>query len=420
MMTKSPEKESYIWNTIGGILNAAQSVVILMVLSRTLGAEASGIFSIAYATGNLFLTLGNYGVRNYQISDRSEECSFTDYIHHRTFTVSLMILISVIYCFYNYFSGRYNAEKTEIVFLVCLLKSLDSIEEVYEGRLHQRKRLDLAGKWVTLRISVSIGGMILVLIIWKNLAAGIITAIILELLVIIINIFRYKDILNNNKLNHGITAFKLLMLQCFPVCASNFLSNYLTNAPKYAIDGVMGEVAQAQYNYIAMPVFVIQLLNMFIYQPILVRMSELWIDGEYKKFLKYFFKELEALVIISGFVMICAWFLGIPVLSLLYATDLSGLKTEFMILMTGGIFLALNGFFNTVITIMRNQNKIQFVYLAGTIFSLLFTKSLVNVKGILGAVQAYLFIMVIVSTLLATVFIFTFRKGNGENRKRKA
>ena len=30
------KKDSYIWNTIGGLINAFQSVIILMVLTRSL------------------------------------------------------------------------------------------------------------------------------------------------------------------------------------------------------------------------------------------------------------------------------------------------------------------------------------------------------------------------------------------------
>ena len=41
------KKDSYIWNTIGGLINAFQSVIILMVLTRSLDMEYAGIFTIA-------------------------------------------------------------------------------------------------------------------------------------------------------------------------------------------------------------------------------------------------------------------------------------------------------------------------------------------------------------------------------------
>jgi hypothetical protein len=50
---------SFFWNTLGGILNAGQSVLVLAVLTRVLGLAAAGIYSIAFATGNLFLYWGS-------------------------------------------------------------------------------------------------------------------------------------------------------------------------------------------------------------------------------------------------------------------------------------------------------------------------------------------------------------------------
>ena len=70
-------KASYFWNTLAGLLNAGQSVVILMVISRINGLEDAGIFSIANAIASLMLTVGNFGMRNYQVTDINEKYSFS-------------------------------------------------------------------------------------------------------------------------------------------------------------------------------------------------------------------------------------------------------------------------------------------------------------------------------------------------------
>ena len=59
-------RDSFIYNTASGLLNAAQSVFILMVISRVLGDYDAGIFTIAWAVGNLFLNVGKYGMREMQ------------------------------------------------------------------------------------------------------------------------------------------------------------------------------------------------------------------------------------------------------------------------------------------------------------------------------------------------------------------
>ncbi len=42
-------KKNYFWNTLGSLMNAASTVLMLMVVTRTMGAAAGGVFSLAYA-----------------------------------------------------------------------------------------------------------------------------------------------------------------------------------------------------------------------------------------------------------------------------------------------------------------------------------------------------------------------------------
>ena len=42
------EAGNYIWNAIGGMLNAGQSVLVLIIVTRVCGLEAAGLYSIAF------------------------------------------------------------------------------------------------------------------------------------------------------------------------------------------------------------------------------------------------------------------------------------------------------------------------------------------------------------------------------------
>ncbi len=443
------EAGNYIWNAIGGMLNAGQSVLVLIIVTRVCGLEAAGLYSIAFATGNLFMYLGNYGVRNYQVSDVDEKFPFRSYILHRLLTVALMLLAAAVYCTYSLLRGAYSPAKTMTVAAMCLLKAIDCLEEVLEGRLHQRGRLDLAGKMMTVRLLISIGGMLAVLVATRNLLTATNAAIILAAAAVILMAAACRrtllplqpapelvaDVGNAGAApgaaakNRGaatspaaasaaVSAARrgalrdaaVLMRVCFPVCAANFLSFYLINAPKYAIDAAMNETAQAQYNFIAMPVFVIQLLGMFVYQPVLVRMTLSWNSADQKGFLRDFLRITAGLLIIAALCLGGAYVLGIPVLSALYATDLSALKPELLLILAGGVFLAMNGFYSAVLTLMREQNRIPFMYLAGAVLSLILTPHFVEISGIMGAVISFVLIMAIVCALLSAQFALAYKK----------
>ena len=443
------EAGNYIWNAIGGMLNAGQSVLVLIIVTRVCGLEAAGLYSIAFATGNLFMYLGNYGVRNYQVSDVDEKFPFRSYILHRLLTVALMLVVAAVYCAYSLLRGAYSPAKTMTVAAMCLLKAIDCLEEVLEGRLHQRGRLDLAGKMMTVRLLISIGGMLAVLVATGNLLTATNAAIILAAAAVILMAAACRrtllplqpapelvaDVGNAGAApgaaakNRGaatspaaasaaVSAARrgalrdaaVLMRVCFPVCAANFLSFYLINAPKYAIDAAMNETAQAQYNFIAMPVFVIQLLGMFVYQPVLVRMTLSWNRADKKGFLRDFLRITAGLLIIAALCLGGAYVLGIPVLSALYATDLSALKPELLLILAGGVFLAMNGFYSAVLTLMREQNRIPFMYLAGAVLSLILTPHFVGISGIMGAVISFVLIMAIVCALLSAQFAVAYKK----------
>ncbi len=406
---KRQDAGNFLWNAVGGVLNAGQSVFLLIVITRVCGLEAAGIFSIAFATGNLFLYLGNYGVRNYQVSDLSEKYSFHGYLWHRLCTVLLMLAAAAVYTAWSAKTGNYSHYKTACVLAMCACKAVDCLEEVFEGRYQQKGRLDRSGKLVTFRLLVSIGGMIAVLLVTRDLLTAVWWGVFLAAAASALIIWRYRETAAFERTAFSFSEIAGLMRECFPVCAANFLSFYLINEPKYAIDAAMDETAQACYNFIAMPVFVIQLLNMFLYQPMLIRMTASWENGRRKEFLGYFGRICGALALISAPILLAAWMLGIPVLSWLYATDLSTLRTELLLIMTGGIFLAFNGFYCAVLTIMRKQREIPLTYLAGAVLSLAATPAMVRENGIIGAVLSFVLVMAAVTVLLTARFAFALR-----------
>ena len=67
--SKNQLKSAYFWNTGAAMLNAFQTVFILMLISRIDPVIDAGVFTIAFAIGNLMMTIGKYGIRQFQVSD---------------------------------------------------------------------------------------------------------------------------------------------------------------------------------------------------------------------------------------------------------------------------------------------------------------------------------------------------------------
>ena len=131
--SKNIDRDSYLWNMIGSVLQAFQSVTFLMILTRTVGLVQAGIFTIAYANANLFLNIGKYGMRYYQVSDVKEQYSFKEYAYSRKITVAAMIVVSFAYTGYASNVNGYSSEKFWIIVWMCLYKAVDAIEDVFCG-----------------------------------------------------------------------------------------------------------------------------------------------------------------------------------------------------------------------------------------------------------------------------------------------
>ena len=148
-------RDGYLWNSASGMVNAVQSVIILIFITRFAGIEEAGVFSIAYAIGVLLQMFATYGVGNFQITDVREKYSFSDYFWNRSITVLVSIALLAAYCALKTASGDYSAEKTLIVLLIGAWKLVDSTENVFYAMFQQKGRLDIGAKCYTVRMTAS-------------------------------------------------------------------------------------------------------------------------------------------------------------------------------------------------------------------------------------------------------------------------
>lgn len=400
------EKDSYIWNMSGSLLMAFQSVIMLMLLTRTLGLNDAGIFTIAYANANLFLTIGKYGMRNFQVSDVNHKYDFCEYRFSRMISSIAMLAISCIYVFYIGEQNEYSAEKSIVIVCMCLFKIVDSVEDVYHGFYQQKGRLDIAGKALTLRMCITIIGFGITLIVLHSLLISLIITTVLTTIVFI-TLTKWCNYVfpETYVICYKIRKIGQLMVDCFPLFLGSFLAFYIGNAPKYAIDSFLNDELQACYGFIAMPVFVIGLLNNFIFNPMIFHMSQLWVTRQLKKFFRKIIIQIMIIVAITISCVLGAHIIGIPVLSFLYNTNLGNYKAELIVLLLGGGFLALSGLLVTIITIIRFQSSVSIGYLIVAVLAYYLSPLFVKEYSIMGASILYLALMILLCFIFIIILI---------------
>lgn len=413
-------KQDYIWNTAAGLINAAEAVIMSMIVTRMTGLADAGNLSIAFAIGNLLMSVGKFGLRNYQTTDVGDQFSFSAYLKTRVVTVTLMVVSTFGYLAYAYVSRGYDLDKMGVILAVCMIYAVEAIEDVIWGYYQRRNRLDAGAKLFCYRWIGILLAFATVLYITRDLKLTLAFCFVISIIVFIILLkISFPVIGSNEDRTVSIIIKKAdwgkigqLLSIALPLFGISFLAFYVSNAPKYAIDAYLTDEVQACYGFVAMPVFAIGLLNNFIYQPILVPMAAEWEQKQIDKFTARIVKQIMILVGISIVCIGGAYMLGIPVLSILYNTNLADYKRELIILLLGSVFLAGSGYLSVVLTIMRCQKDLLWPYCLISAIAFIGLKRIVSQYGTVGAAACYSVLMTVLCLLYGIILIIRLRKSD--------
>lgn len=419
------KKRDYFWNTAAGLFNAAEAVIMSMIVTRMTGLADAGILTIAFAVGNLMMTIGKFGVRNYQVTDIEHRFSFSTYLKTRIVTVSFMVITVVGYLVYAYICLGYDQKKIVVILAICMIYAVESLEDVIWGYYQSRNRLDAGARMFCLRWLGIFVIFPIALYFTGSLAYTLLLCLGISIILFILLLWlSYPSICSEEErcINPVISREDMkvigrILKTVFPLFGISFLSFYENNAPKYAIDACLTDEMQACYGFVAMPVFVIGLLNNFVYQPTLVLMAMEWEQGKKRAFKKRIMRQLLIITVISAVCMAGAYLFGIPVLSLLYRTDLTGYKKELMVLLLASAFLAVSGYQSVVLTIMRCQKMLWQPHCIVSVIAVVGLKHIVAEYGTIGAAIYYLALMVMLCVMYGFILEGNFKGARNKTGK---
>ncbi|MCR5214569.1 MAG: lipopolysaccharide biosynthesis protein [Eubacterium sp.] len=393
------QRQAMIWNTILSFLNALQSALLLFVVSRTLSDVDIGIFSFAFSVAYLMIMIGNYGVRNYQATDVKVRFGFKEYLKHRVMTCIIMTICSVGYVVVR----GYDSHKAWVVLLCCILKVIESVENVYHSEYQRGMRLEVAGKIGTVRFICCMIAFLITLFATKNLVSSFLVMDIVALLMLIIPIiYTYPKVTIAE--NSNADEWWRIFFKCFPLFLSSFFNIYICNASKYAIDKYSDEVVQGYYGMIFMPVFVINLISNCIYGPHLVGLAKYWADNNIPPLKRFVRNQIIIVIIVTLVIIVGAYICGIQVMSLFFGKDLKPYKMNLLILLLGGGMTALVDFMNNIITVIRKQKILVWVYGFISLASFIITPIFVKNWGIDGAANSYTLVLAIQAVVM-TIYV---------------
>lgn len=414
---KNITRSTFIWNAFSAVMNSFQTMVLLLIITRSGDMNDSSIFVMAYAVGNLLLHIGKYGVRQFQVTDVNEKYSLKDYVKARIVSVTLMLLMMIVYTGSNIVLGKYNFEKAVVILLICVMKAVEAYEDVYHGRMQQKGRLDTAGRILGIRLAVFIIGFAILYLITGNL---VFTCVMNLMITIVLAIILNRSVMETFYDNSGVcvhadsnrqravqtAGWKTVLVECFPLCLCMCLNMYIANAPKYTIDTAVSDEVQTCFNIVFMPVFIIALLATFIFQPYLKKIGELWIEEKISRLISYIIRLSAVVLVLDVLVTIVGGLIGGDILGLIYSVDLKDFNTELILFMIAGGIIALQNLFIMIITTVRYQKYMIYGYIVTAVCMLAGGRKILADYG-LTKLCVFFLVMLFMLTVYCTVLMVT-------------
>ena len=377
------------------------SFLMTLAVIHLCGTEDGGMFSIAFSSAHMLLSVAMFGMRNYQATDVTEQFDSGEYISSRIITSFAMAIVCGVYAWLMGF----EAEKRIVYLLFCGVKLFEAFSDVMEGIVHRKDRLDIASKSQFLRAILLIAVFTGALLAGGSLVMASFLAFISAAIGFFLCSFPTAQKYDRVSISTNYRRVGELLLQCLPLFLVAATNAYLTNAPKITIDLNMDDQAQAQFAIIYMPVFTIQLVSEFIFRPQINTMAGYFAAKEKEPFRRL----IRTMTIIDGGLTLIAlggtYIFGVPVLSWIYGVDISGRKGALLIIVLSGGFYALTSLLCQALTVIRRQKKLLAGYLFVSSVTAMLSGPLVEYCGLFGGAILYLLSMVLMVICLEFFYI---------------
>lgn len=383
------EKQNIVWNMIGSFLYAFASMVLSIAVVQISGEDAGGIFTFAFSTlGQHMFTIAYFGIRPFHITDTGNQYTFGEYLGLRWFTCAAALLVGMGFTAIN----GYSYEKAMSVIFLVAYKVVDGLADAYEAEFQRNGRLYLTGKSNAFRTILSVGVFLTVLGVTDQLMIASGAAVVAQVtgflicdVLVICELPTVDWTIRSGKRVKLLKDNTLLFL-------SVVIDFYIFSASRYAIEACMTDGDMAVFGAIFMPTSVINLVAGFVIRPFLTKMSLSWELKDMKRFVKSIGILAGVISSLTVLALGCAWFLGIPVLSLLYSNisyALADCRPAFVLIILGGALNAFMSLFYYAMVIMKMQKYIFAVYGVVGVMAVLISNPFVRWSGIFGGALAY-------------------------------
>lgn len=407
------ERRNVSWNMLGSLLYALASMLLTIVVVQLSGEDEGGIFAFAFSTfGQHMFMAAYFGMRPFHITDMRGRFTYGEYRRLRLITCGCTLVFAAGYLL----AQGYTPHKTVIVGLMVLYKVIDALADVYESEFQRAGRLYLTGKSNTFRTLLSMTVFIGALALSRSLLCACLSGVAAQAAgVIIFDLPVIRQLQGIRREIHPGRTFRLFRINIV-LFVSAVLDFYVFSAARYAIDQHMADRWQAVFTAVFMPTNVINLVAGFVIRPYVTAMSRAWMQGERGRLVQIICRLWLIIAALTVVALGAAWWLGIPVLSLLYphlGYLLRDCRGTLMLVVLGGACNACINLFYYALIVMDAKQAIFGGYCLAAVLALLISAPAVERWGLWGGGLSYLTLMTVLAGFLMLMTALALMKNRG-------
>lgn len=391
--------KAMMWNTLGNFVYCICLWVITILTKRLDSYGAVGYLSLAMTTSSTFSTIALFGVRRFQVSDVKGEYTDAEYLGSRVITIILGSVLCIIYAF-----GSSSTYQMLCINAFMLIRIAESAADVLHGIDQKYNRYDLIGKSFLLRGIGTVLFFVVGFILSKDILISVLCAGIINL--VVVGLFDARRTGSLQKLSFTILDKNVISLlkKCLPIVITMFLLSTIPLLPKSSLQTMLGNDILGIYSSIASPTLVVQVFASYVFDPLVPKISVLFLEKRYDAFLKVFHKILLFFVGFAIFIYVGAIVCGRFGLSLLYGSDILDYYNMFMPLVWCTILTAYIWIMESIVTAIRKLAPMLVAMILGFALCWIFNQNFINWFGANGAsyIQMLCFGIVLVILILVT------------------
>jgi O-antigen/teichoic acid export membrane protein len=401
---------NFSWTFVGNVIYSGCQWGMLVVLAKIGNPEMVGQYGLAMAIATPILALSSLQLRAVLTTDVREKVPFGEYLGFRLVTTVLSLLIigaiPVVM--------HYRRESTLVVLIIGLGQALETLSDLYWGRMQFYDHMDRIAKSMIARALLGLGALGSTVYLTKSVVWGAVGLVLARATVLVfydaskraqllprnVNRDEAVEVLASHhralKPRWNVHTQGELLRTSITLGVIAMLVSLLPNIPRYFIQGSLGERALGIFTATAFLVSSGSLIVNALGQSAFVRLAKHYSAGDVSGFNSLLLKLVGIAAVLGLGGIGVAVFFGHLLLKLLYRPEYAEHTDVLIAMMVGGAMTYVSGLMASAVTSARcfvRQIPVLATAVGAAAISSYF---LVPTHGLLGAA----FSVIITSTTL--------------------